>query len=242
MKKRILSSEAIAREGNLDYTLNMDSPNYLNRLPASHAMRGCSSDGEIEILDIAGEDSDLGIVFEDDRLVFVRDAVRFPNGATGTYLRLFHQGELMGGRGAVMVPIWNRQVVFVRIFRHATRSWEWELPRGFHEPGLTDEGNARKEILEELGVPALRCDFLADIHPDTGILASTVAVYEVELASNPENASPEIGTEAIQRSRCIRFSELREFTFTAPVRCSYSLAALWLWQSRPEDVGTIARR
>lgn len=197
--------------------------------------RGDHAKGEIEILDDVGGDPGTTIVFRDQRVLLVRDHVRFPDGATGTYLRLIPRSELADSRGVVVIPLWKGDPVFLRIFRHPTRTWEWELPRGFGEPDIPDEQNAHKEAREELGVATTSARFLGEIHPDSGLLATTVSVYAVQLAENPENREVQATREAIASARCVPAKALPKFVAEAPVRCGFSLAALWLWQaSKPE--------
>lgn len=116
-----------------------------------------------------------GIVYEDDYIFVVRDAVRFPSGKRGTYLRLFNRG-IHGG--TVILPVTeNGKIVMIRHFRHATRKFHYELPRGMYEPGLTVEENAEKELKEEIGAVPVKIVPLGDIYPDTGLLSHKVSYY-----------------------------------------------------------------
>src|SRR5882762_10182094 len=79
----------------------------------------------------ARESSRTGIVAQDIFWIWLRDAVIFPTGATGTYDRLLWQKSMERLIGVAVLPILsNGRVVLNLNFRHATRSWEFEIPRG----------------------------------------------------------------------------------------------------------------
>lgn len=164
---------------------------------------GDSSKGEIEIvLDDAGielseaaqkarliraglseEDakrgSQSGIVEEDLYLMWVRDPVVFPNGERGTYNRLVWKvASLDGPVGVVVLPVLEDGRIILNLnYRHATRSWELELPRGGKLKGETNEAAAQRELKEETGFDVEHLIFLGDIAVDTGACATVNPVF-----------------------------------------------------------------
>ncbi len=123
-----------------------------------------------------------GVVYEDDYIILVRDAVIFPTGRKGTYLRLFNKG-LHGG--TVILPVTeDGKIILIRHFRHATRSYHYELPRGMYEPGYTVEENAEKELKEEINAVPFKLEYLGDSYPDTGLLAHKVSFYYALISEN----------------------------------------------------------
>ncbi len=207
-------------------------PDYLARLPETLRRAGDSSQGEIEIiqaeqgqLSASDSETDTGIVFEDRWLMVVRDRVRFPDGKEGHYVRVVEKAQLHGVGGTVIVPLVDGCVVFVELFRHATRRWEWELPRGYQEPGLTAEQNARKETEEEIGVSAESLREIGRVTPNTGLLSSEVVVFA---ASLPSGASAQLKgqhSEAIRTVRCVPFDSIDTFA-REHGRCAFSLSAM----------------
>lgn len=204
------------------YQQNMTN-DYLQRLPEHLRNPGKQELGEIELL-LPDDSGTFGIVHEDNYIMLIKDRVRFPDGREGGYACLINQGELAGSSGVVMIPIWAGSVVFIRIFRHATRSWEWELPRGFHEAGLTEMENSRKEIREELGVDAATTRKIGDFNANSGLLTGLIGVYVVELSIFPSSGGNSQTAESITELRlalnpgCVTSSQT--------IRC----AAAFLWQ------------
>lgn len=80
----------------------------------------------IEILtDPAAVAAAGGVLYRDRYLTLLRDPVRFPDGREGTYIRSI---GTTAEPGCVVLPLLDGEVVLIEHFRHATRSWHWELP------------------------------------------------------------------------------------------------------------------
>jgi ADP-ribose pyrophosphatase len=170
---------------------------YLERLPEWARRQGSIEGGEIELIKQRDDSwsmiyahpprvEECGFLYEDDYIAVVRDRVRFCSGQEGTYLRIFEQPTLQGSQGGVVVlPSYEGKFWLVRHYRHATREWELELPRGFCDPTLSPEENAHRETKEELGVEPALVSLLGQIAPNTGLLASFVSTWRAELPSAP---------------------------------------------------------
>jgi ADP-ribose pyrophosphatase len=56
----------------------------------------------------------------------------------------------------------------IKKYQHEKRCWSWEFPRGFGEPELSAEDNARKELQEEIGVSPIELRLLSHIADGKG--------------------------------------------------------------------------
>lgn len=206
---------------------------YLQQLPQSLRRLGDATRNEIQIVDPANAndgsgDQQFGILYEDDFMLLIRDFVQFPNLEMGSYTRLTSIGESQGTCGTVLVPRIDNCVIFVEIFRHATREWHWELPRGFQETGLTGEENAIKECKEELGIMPNSVEKVArGIHANTGVLSGRAEVYVSRFHSQDRDRIRVQNEESIRDFRCVSFDDLDEFLLQN-VTCGFSLAAISL--------------
>ncbi|MEL7336976.1 MAG: NUDIX hydrolase, partial [Planctomycetota bacterium] len=197
-------------------------------LPAEFTYTGDCSAGEIEIVTDEGAAADVGIVYENKRMMVVVDPVVFPpDRSPGTYQRVIEKAQLNGIGGTIIVPIVDQNVVFVELFRHSTRRWEWEVPRGYQEPGLSPEENAMKETNEEIGVMPLRVQELGPITPNTGLLSSETTAFAAFLPNGCVDELRGQHSESIRETRALNFSELDPFILNH-VRCGFSLSALLL--------------
>jgi ADP-ribose diphosphatase len=125
----------------------------------------------------------VGVAYQDQYGLMLRDAVRYPDGSLGTYIRLVAPPA----PGVVILPAWQGKILLIRHFRHATRSWHLEIPRGMGS-AVSIEEDANRELAEEIGTQASRLVGLGDVYPDTGLSNSRVALFyaEVESCGEPE--------------------------------------------------------
>lgn len=123
--------------------------------------------------------SRTGVVYQDEYLTLLRDPVRFPGGALGTYIRALPSS---GAEGVVLLPVLDGAIVLVEHFRHATRRWHLEAPRGFGERGVPADEQAARELREEIGAEPVRLVDLGLLHPDTGTSTDEVRLYLAEIA------------------------------------------------------------
>lgn len=160
--------------------------------------------------DEAAEFSRIGIVNEDQYLVWLRDAVYFPHGVPGTYDRLIWKSELQGKfPGVAVLPILpSGQIGLILNYRHATRSWELEIPRGRVELYETCEEAAFRELKDESGLVASSMIFLGEMAVDTGILFSVNPVFFGKISAH-EESNPEY-SEAIAELIAFTIDELKE--------------------------------
>lgn len=135
--------------------------------------------------------SRVGVIEEDARWVWLRDPLILPNGKTTAHNRFFPKNQLFHGvPGVSVMAISDTKEILVNvIFRHATREWEIELPRGGVEKDETPEKAALRELREETGVRANKAVKIASIAPDSGTLASTLDIFVVnEIALSGERS------------------------------------------------------
>jgi ADP-ribose pyrophosphatase len=111
--------------------------------------------------------------------------------------------------GVAVLPILpSGQMILILTFRHATRVWELELPRGGMEPGETQEEAALRELKEETGFIASSTAFLGEIATDSGIHSSVTPVFLGRIAAQ-ERPDTEY-SEAIAGTVCLTKEEAYE--------------------------------
>jgi ADP-ribose pyrophosphatase len=121
---------------------------------------------------------DIGILSEDQWFYVIRDMVEFPGGKVGGYIRWVNRKSSEGGGfNSVLMCVQGDKVLMIRKFHHEDRNWSWEFPRGFGEPGLSSEQNARKELQEEIGVSNAKFTCLTKVKEGKG----GTAVFLVEI-------------------------------------------------------------
>ena len=212
---------------------NQEYLDLLKQFPDGLGRNGCWKHGEIEIATSpseikriekhsmqklirmgfshaeANQYSRVGIIGQDHYWIWVRDAVTFPGGIPGTYDRIVRKAGLSGPSSVVILPILPNKKVIVNInFRHATRAWELELPRGKREKKETPEHAALRELKEETGCISDQLIFLGDLSPHSGVVAGTVPVYYSQVKGKTARHQDE--SEAIASNIELTLDELKE--------------------------------
>lgn len=190
----------------------------VNKYPSSFVSpTGDSTKGEIQIILDKNKMQEIelstgrrvGVVAQDRFWIWVNDACRFPNGKYGVYGRMMWVKSLEGPSGVIVMPILpDGRIVLNYNFRHATRSWEIELPRGCVNKNEEIDDAARREVVEETGMMVGQLLKLGEMAVDTGMSNTIAIVYaakvEEQLESHPEDS------EAIAEIFSLSLSEIKQ--------------------------------
>lgn len=160
----------------------------------------------------------VGIAYEDQYLTLLRDAVRFPDGSPGTYIRTVAPPG--GASGVIVLPVYEGNVLLLRHFRHGTRSWLLEFPRGFGEPEVSSGENARRELGEEIAGVVKRLVPLGPVHIDGGS-GQVDELFYAEL----DGYGAHDQMEGIAEVMAVPMAELDRMIADAEITDGYTLAA-----------------
>lgn len=194
---------------------------YLERYQEHIGPIGNADKGEIEIVRDPQKIKEIeqttgrqvGVVAEDYYWIWMNDAVKFPNGKHGVYGRILWRKSLDGIAGIAVMPILpDGKIALNCNYRHATRSWEYELPRGGIEPNETIEEAAKREVKEETGMLIDKLYLLGHMAPDTGLTNTIVPVFLAHVQNRTE-AAPE-DSEAIAGIVPFTIDELKKGLLT----------------------------
>lgn len=155
--------------------------------------------------------ADVGIVYEDQYTMMVRDAVRFPDGSYGTYIRSVSTADYPPG--LVVVARHEGRFLVLRHFRHHDRNWHWEFIRGTGERGVPAIETARTELREEIAAE------VTDLRPLGRIEGAEVFQAELVAYGAPDQQ------EAIAEIRAVTESEFETMVRKNQVTDLYTLAA-----------------
>jgi ADP-ribose pyrophosphatase len=120
---------------------------------------------------LPADDTRVGVLAVDPYLIVMRDAVRFADGRYGLYNRLLVPS------GAAILPVLDRSIALLHRFRHGTRRWHIEAPRGGFSGVGTLQEEAERELLEEIGARPSELIDLGELHATTGCLDETHRLY-----------------------------------------------------------------
>ena len=120
---------------------------------------------------LPSDDTRVGVLAVDPYLMVMRDAVRFADGTYGLYNRL------MVPSGAAILPVLGDTIALLHRFRHGTRRWHVEAPRGSFSGVGTRRDEAERELLEEIGARPIELIDLGELHSTTGCLDEEHQLY-----------------------------------------------------------------
>ncbi|MEH7179344.1 NUDIX hydrolase [Neobacillus vireti] len=108
-----------------------------------------------------------------DRFEISIDKVVLPNGEEKTF------SFLDFAKGVCILPITNNhEVVSLKQYRHALKSWQWELPAGMIDSdGISPIEVAKKELEEETGYLAEHWLDLGSFYPSPGSTKEEIFLF-----------------------------------------------------------------
>lgn len=165
--------------------------------------------------------ADIGVVFEDPYFFVVRDLVEFPNGRLSGYCRVLSNAYLSGGHGVVVLPEYEGKVMLLHQYRHPTRQWHYEVPRGYGELNTSAEENARKEIEEETGGTIAKLLDLGEFYNNTGFEGGAVSLFYAKLSSIGQPNED----EGIESFIWLTVPELEEWIANEKINDGFTIAA-----------------
>lgn len=163
---------------------------------------------------------DIGVLAEDQWFYILRDMVEFPDGRVGGYVRWINRkSQEGGGYNVILMCTQGDKVLLIRKFRHEERNWSWEFPRGFGEPGLSAEENARTELQEEIGVSDVKLTCLTKVKDGKG----GTAVFLVEVPKEQKITLD--SSEGLAKYKWVKMSKLKEIVKKGQLSDWFSLWA-----------------
>lgn len=163
----------------------------------------------------------IGVILDDPYNIIVRDLVQFPDGDMRGYGRSIATATLRGGRGVVIIPEYQGKIMLLHQYRHPTRQWHYEVPRGYGEPNTSADMNALKEIEEETGGSVEKLVSLGEFYNNTGYESASVALFYAKLAS-VGNANVNEGIESFV---WLTVKELEEWIANEKITDGFTIAA-----------------
>jgi ADP-ribose pyrophosphatase len=167
--------------------------------------------------------AEIGVVFDDPRIIILRDLVEFPGGFRNGYIIIYNRAFLeKGSAGVVVLPERDGKILLMHNFRHATRQWHWEIPRGFGEPGVSAEDQAKVEAKEEIGVEPENIELVAlgTLYNNTGLEGNPIDLFFAHITTLGI-LNQEIGTDEL---RWVSVSELEKMIADGDITDGFTIA------------------
>lgn len=162
-----------------------------------------------------------GVFYEDPYLLVLRDAVIFSDGRPGLYHRAI--GKHDGPTGVAVLGRHRGEFILVRHFRHPTRAWHLEIPRGAIDSGENPTQMAHVEISEEIGGTIASLTQLGVLHGASAFMRHMVVLVFAELL---EVGTPALG-EGVAEIVRVSPTELEQLIQDSAITDSFTVAAAY---------------
>ena len=135
-----------------------------------------------------------------------------------------------GGGGVAILPIINKKIGLINIYRPPINSYQWEIPHGFMEPDETEKKAAVRELVEETGliVNIENCTSLGFVTPDAGVIAARVNLFVVESIIETIDSTYELG---LGKFKFFDISEIKLMVHNSEIQDGFTLVAIFKYLS-----------
>lgn len=135
-----------------------------------------------------------------------------------------------GGGGVAILPVINKKIGLVNMYRSPLNSYQWEIPHGFMEPDETEKKAAVRELAEETGllVNIENCFSLGFVTPDAGVIAARVNLFVVESLIEINDSTYELG---LGKFVFFDISEIKRMIHDSEIQDSFTLIAIFKYLS-----------
>jgi len=162
-----------------------------------------------------------GVFYEDPYLMVLRDAVIFPDGKPGLYHRAIARHD--GPTGVAILGRYRGDFILLRHFRHPTRDWHLEIPRGAIDADENADQMAQIEISEEIGGTITSMRRMGVLHGASAFMRHRVVLVYAEFSAL---GTPALG-EGIAEIVPVAPVELERMIRDSKVTDSFTVAAAY---------------
>jgi ADP-ribose pyrophosphatase len=162
-----------------------------------------------------------GLMYEDPYILLLRDAVIFPDGNPGLYHRVIARHD--EPTGVAVLARHRDRFVLIRHFRHPSRRWFIEIPRGAVGAGEDPARVAQLEISEEIGGTLASVSRLGSLHGSSSLMRHSVVLVYGEVAAI---GTPALG-EGIAEILLVTAAELEGMIRDGSITDAFTVAAAY---------------
>ena len=167
------------------------------------------------------------LVYSGKVLDVYRDKITIPNGNIAT------RENIVRGNAAAMVPIDNNgDIIFVRQYRHASKSMMLEIPAGMIESGEEPKEAAIRELEEEIGYKCSDMFFVSSVYMAIGICTEKVFFY---IAENLKEGTPNPDPDEIIEIERYSLEDSLKMIFDGTIQDAKTMAGIFAYKEYLES-------
>ena len=160
------------------------------------------------------------IVYRGNVFTLVRENVTLENGTTTDVEFIEHPGA-----AAIIPMLSDTRVVLLKQYRHALKSYIWEIPAGTLDPQEEIISCAKRELTEETGYSAAQWHRLGEITPVPGYSDERIHIF---LATDLQPTDRHLDADEVIEVKEVDFSKALEMIGDGQIQDAKSIAGLFL--------------
>ena len=160
------------------------------------------------------------IVYRGNVFTLVRENVTLENGTTTAVEFIEHPGA-----AAIIPMLSDTRVVLLRQYRHALKSYIWEIPAGTLDPQEEIISCAKRELTEETGYSAAHWHRLGEITPVPGYSDERIHIF---LATDLQSTDRHLDADEVIEVKEVDFFKALEMIGNGQIQDAKSIAGLFL--------------
>lgn len=134
--------------------------------------------------------------------------------------------------GVAILPVFEKKVGLLHVYRYPVQSYSWEIPRGFLEKGEVAAETARRELEEETGLVCGSENLreVCRITPEAGVIAGKMQLFiALDCRQSKQLESDDIG---IRQFRFFSADEVEEMILSSEIQDPSTLVAFFRCRSQ----------
>jgi 8-oxo-dGTP pyrophosphatase MutT (NUDIX family) len=160
------------------------------------------------------------VAYKNPWMTVRHDDVIRPDGKKGIY------GVVVKRDFVLVIPVYQKKLYLVNIYRYPVQAESWEFPEGDWEPNETHRAGAQRELLEETGFCPGQLVHLANLWLAVG---NSNQGFNVYLADDCRKVS-EVTDLDIAKVRGFTVNQLEKMIQQGKIKDSPTVTALYLYQ------------
>ena len=160
------------------------------------------------------------IVYRGNVFTLVRENVTLENGTTTDVEFIEHPGA-----AAIIPMLSDTRVVLLSQYRHALKSYIWEIPAGTLDPQEEIIDCAKRELIEETGYTAAQWHRLGEITPVPGYSDERIHIF---LATDLQPTDRHLDADEVIEVKEVDFFKALEMIGDGQIQDAKSIAGLFL--------------
>lgn len=238
--ENILYYEKTNKSDKIDYLISPEVKKYIDLVSREKAGMGLFQESDVYPIMELNKKDDIRLLVRFEEIYQYRFGVIYRSSYNTLLVDPIRKGNTIypyericpssNKSGVVIIPVYQKNFILMKQYRHAPRKVQYSFPRGFADPECTPEENAMRELKEEIGAVVTKSPkLIGRVISDSGLTSAKVYVFYVEVADYKPNGYEYEGIKELIK---IPFSDMEQWIREGNTDDGFTLSAYALYKCR----------